>query len=1713
MKMAPGPIPWLLALLAFAAPLGGCGEKSDLDAVACARGALDCPCRRDFTCDVFDGVALLCVDDVCRPPDCPPGTLDCPCNAGTCAAGLECSDVTGEAACQARVLCPIGTHGCACYPDETCDPLADGAPQRCDDGACVPDVCARGERDCQCLPGERCLDDGDICDMGLCVEDTGQTVVPPPEPRCYTPCRYDLRRPDGPDRVCDEGLLPGCIGDALCADGSCVLPEALAAAPAMVTACRFDASCPDFQTCIAGRCYSDCEESADCRGERVCHRKACRLPCSVADDVCPRGEHCSLFDGVSGHCMPLGLPRSDLYKQAAPGAAAAFRVDTAAIELSPLRAGASFAVTSESDVDQQITVRRVWHKVRGSDTEIRDPALGWVRLAADGGPSTLDDLVLTVPARGELTVHVSEAVPPADTPPAGGWSGRLELTNPSGGRAEVTLTYAVGVTGSWAGALVLYANFSAAHLTDPQAPGDGVSERTNNALARRWLALRKGTIRVAEFEAMLRAIRDESWEEPLVRERCARAYPGLDPALCYLYDGGGASDPGIRAMTNRPGSVQVPSGPVELPWSMTIDQMAATPGTPEFAGGGRVDSDATLHVPGNPALRLRFEGDPTACPAPPQPCVNRLVPGQVLVRTRVGGRAWAAPCPAGLVGRRVPWFVPLFGGGAEARAGCFAESFPFADAGLSRGLSRANPLPDGRALDVTVEIVDGALLEQRTLFALTRQTISGVFGEDETRYGYLLLDRADDARAIDPIRPGAGAPGDARVEQVACDGPLLRKALGRPGPTALTDVRDDELPALLTALTRQPADVDGQAAPALPAFAEQMEAGFGYRTQFANREGLGVGFTPEACVADVNPIPYCYDADAIEEARARIDCAARVRLDRFDRLDDAQRRALDRFLSEVHAFTETRLADLPTPVISDGFERAYAELLVMLGDEAMTRGFASRYDLAEQRLADFPGADLEEDGIDLSGQAGFELLSFYQGAQYFQLVLDRFFGKAPLIREGVVAGFAGPRMAVSWLPRVLGASTKKARAMAEIAERYVTFDRADLARGVIRRAFAAAWLESVVILQLFERVARQADAETQAQVRAALREAQLTFSAALRDMRSSFEAITDEPAVFGIPRNFVPFPALDAREVNSRAINAFDVALERARGKLAIAVESETEALNQARQFDVDEAAFIDEMARIKREYDNTLSELCGSFESGGNVYPAVARYAAEMPPAQRTAEPCGLVDNGAIFSKLQEIAALGEQVESVRRRIAALQVDSDSLQRQMDAQCARVKAFSDYQFDDGSAIRSTRVAISGLERSIDTLDKIVSEASEIRDATTCIVGTSTDCPTKMAGMGVYLGVATASIVAQGTLEAQVVVQEDRIEETLLNMQRREILQECEAITIDLREEMVRIVSEVPALESEMAALELDHRRLKGELGGLRNDAASAQANRRQADELRINSEIARNDPNVRIYRNAAMIVADGHFTAALREAYAATRVFEYYTSQSYAARDELLLIRLAGRGERNLRDYLLALEEAFFAFEQVYANPDLRLHVVSLRDLGAERLTGQTAATVGQRNVSFREKLKRDVRGHYVFDFRTALGDTSPLTADHKVLYIEADLVGRNLGDGLGRVYLSLPEDNTGTVLGVEGGSTFYTFPARTAVLNPTFNGKRGAGGVEFDRALFRSERLRDRPLVNTHWEVRIDRDGESVNADIDMSQLEDVVFYIYYTDFTTGL
>ena len=160
----------------------------------------------------------------------------------------------------------------------------------------------------------------------------------------------------------------------------------------------------------------------------------------------------------------------------------------------------------------------------------------------------------------------------------------------------------------------------------------------------------------------------------------------------------------------------------------------------------------------------------------------------------------------------------------------------------------------------------------------------------------------------------------------------------------------------------------------------------------------------------------------------------------------------------------------------------------------------------------------------------------------------------------------------------------------------------------------------------------------------------------------------------------------------------------------------------------------------------------------------------------------------------------------------------------------------------------------------------------------------------------------------------------------------------------------------------------------------------------------------------------------------------------------------------------------------------------------------------GQPLST-GERVELFRKALADPDRmngiGHRVFSFSTSLAALSPLTRNHKVQHIEGEIIGANVGDALGRLYLR--QRGTGFIHSVDDEEIYHRFPSRTAVLDPVFNGRR-----VFSPEVYQNDRFRDRPYVNSNWELAGDQVEEVVNQDIDLNSLTDIRLHIYYTDFT---
>ncbi|MBN2361975.1 MAG: hypothetical protein JXR83_21165, partial [Deltaproteobacteria bacterium] len=719
----------------------------------------------------------------------------------------------------------------------------------------------------------------------------------------------------------------------------------------------------------------------------------------------------------------------------------------------------------------------------------------------------------------------------------------------------------------------------------------------------------------------------------------------------------------------------------------------------------------------------------------------------------------------------------------------------------------------------------------------------------------------------------------------------------------------------------------------------EVETAFRYKTRFRNRQGKSVGFAPQLCVPDSDAVPYCYDPESIELVRDRVDCAIAVYTDHLVDLTPANKIALQQYLVANFAF-EQEIDAQNQVIVHDGFERLNAELLIMMGDEAYTAAFASRFDLAGSAMLSFEGSLFEPGGINLSGGAGYEMYNLYLAVQYYQAALDRFYSLSPLLWDSIDAlgpddGYIDKDTVVTYFDRLIRASSQKARAWSEVAKRYQSFNRPDLARLVVERAYTSAYLESVVLSRIMLKLEAIVLPEDRPQLVQRVELAQLTYRAALLAMRDGYAAITDNPTLFGFMPDYIPFPALDDGDVN-----AFEKILDSAAAKLAVAADKEERALESSRSYETDAAVFQSELVSIRNNYENRLAEICGTFTGDdGRVYPAIPKYAYLNEQVALIGNPCGFVGNGELHQAMGDTEVAGLELKGVVQSYQNI-LDEIEIERQrVSAQCNAIYALADYRMVIGGTILGLEETIRYTQLTVNTAKRIFDLTEKMAQSKKCIViaGTAagSDCPLAVVAAA-EVGVAGAILegIAMAA-DVAIAAMESTINGLELAQTYWETTHECDYARIDSNATVKTLALGLKSAELEAVKQAYLVKQAMAVVTSLRNEATRVLAEQQETEQLTINIEAARNDPNVRIYKNDAILAADRTFNAALREAYRATKVYEYYTSQCYAHLGDLFLVRMIAYGDWSLEAYLAALADAFYEFEEQYGNPDTRVAVL----------------------------------------------------------------------------------------------------------------------------------------------------------------------------------
>ena len=987
----------------------------------------------------------------------------------------------------------------------------------------------------------------------------------------------------------------------------------------------------------------------------------------------------------------------------------------------------------------------------------------------------------------------------------------------------------------------------------------------------------------------------------------------------------------------------------------------------------------------------------------------------------------------------------------------------------------------------------------------------------------------------------------------------------------------------------------------LTSFRTLVDQAFRYRTRFRARSGDMLGFAPEICLPGSNGIPYCYDPNDMEPLIERVDCLLSIWDTKFLDLDAVGDSEIDDALEELRDFLafnfsqEVACVDgslscncLTDPYACqtfDGFELLYVELLVMMGDEAYTKAFSSRFDLAGSGTSAFEGELFEDGGINLSGVTGHEMVNLYRATQYYTEALDRFYSLSPMIWLSVTehideqtnpledhrVTFIEPEMVTTYMERLLRASTQRSRAWSQISKRYQGFNQQKLARRVIERAYTSTYLESIALTRIMQRIRQTFSLSDQPQIDRVLEKAALSYSMALLDMRNVYSSIHDKTTIFGLDPDYIPFPVMNSG--NYRNDTAFELVFERAQERVRIARSREDLAIQSNRSYETDAVQFQAELVRIRNTYESQLGEFCGTFEAeDGRIYPATRKYASLDTNLALMGDPCGLVGNGQIFESLIQLDLLGVDLQALQERYSSVYERIDIERRRVDAQCEMIIGGANYtlcvQTGDNEACRnipddadipkcppeisnlfsdvgdmssevvqgrldlageeardmfySSECSMMSLEQEIResrnvqrTASATASTVSSLASLSKCfvIVGTASGSDCTGAALGAVM--ITASAAVNEEIQAYTQFTINAAEQELSTMQHMvghyNTVRQCDQLQVDSEARMREMLLELNQLDLETLRLQYQLQLALSQIERLNNQATRIQLEQEEMEQLTINVEAARNDPNIRIYRNDAIINADYSFENALQHAYRATRVFEYYTTIPYEARDQLFLIRMIGVGDFNLENYMLDLQDAFYEFEEEYGAADPRVEILSLRDdLLNIPLVDVEGISLSQneRVILMRERLTDpallDRNGYLTIPFSTNTETLSPMTRAHRIQFIEVDVISSNYGDEVARVYLR--QRGTSVIDRVEGGLEYYRFPNRNvAVIDVFFGGTR-----YFDPEVYRTYAFMDRPYANTAWELVINQRDEHVNQDIDLQSVTDIRIYVYYNDFT---
>ena len=295
------------------------------------------------------------------------------------------------------------------------------------------------------------------------------------------------------------------------------------------------------------------------------------------------------------------------------------------------------------------------------------------------------------------------------------------------------------------------------------------------------------------FRAALASLKLGSWGYPQVKSDCKNKLAGgSEDIVCFP----STASRGYSVMTLSKKEAPVPSGVTEMDFAINVKKGTGN----ELIG--RVESRLTLHYPGNPGIKLAFHKAPG---------VDKISLLKSFATTSILGGRYAIGSQNchdtnAFQKSNIPWIPTDFLlhatklSGKWYRPKCRMHMYPEKPTGTSDqqlkikqsniNLAAANPIPNGKTLRRSIELVDGALIQNKFLFIIFREKINSFFGgsgtlsKDFVNYGYMMLERNPNAEleASDykGVSPSGSAPSvSSKLSLVQCSSAMIRKAVNK----------------------------------------------------------------------------------------------------------------------------------------------------------------------------------------------------------------------------------------------------------------------------------------------------------------------------------------------------------------------------------------------------------------------------------------------------------------------------------------------------------------------------------------------------------------------------------------------------------------------------------------------------------------------------------------------------------------------------------------------------------------------------------------------------------------------------------------------------------------------------------------------------------------------------------------------------------------------